>query len=298
MGARLGRAVLLQIARSETKQDRNSCLARGAKENISEGDILLLQQTLAGRGAGGASLVSGRGGAGISPAATEPHLSPQEHRVRTNPTLSPSHRVPGAWRATWGTGRHGEPLWPQPTVQTSRCRQTRGRGSSELRGGATTWGETARRLLGSLASCRPSPQLRSRAPHPPHPGSRGCLAPVPPPSAAPLCVCVHACVRVRVCVHVCVRACVCACACVSLVDTLTRVDTGSQVTVHSSMWEQPRLRERTGPHPQMSGSAGQRGAQGSAALARPWILAARICPFPVFLPSVCPSRGGERVHSR
>ena len=101
-----------------------------------------------------------------------------------------------------------------------------------------------------------------------------------------------------VCVCACVRVCVCACACVSLVDTLTRVETGSQVTVHSSTWEQPRLRERTGPHPQMSGSASQRGAQGSAALARPWILAVRICPFPVFLPSVRPSHGGERVHSR
>ena len=154
----------------------------------------------------------------------------------------------------------------------------------------------AARFSGLLPPLAPA-QVPGASPSPPR--LQGLLGTGPAPErCSSVCVCVHACVCVRVCVHVCVRACVCACACVSLVDTLTRVDTGSQVTVHSSMWEQPRLRERTGPHPQMSGSAGQRGAQGSAALARPWILAARICPFPVFLPSICPSRGGERVHSR
>lgn len=127
-------------------------------------------------------------GVGVSPAATEPHLSPQEHRVLTNPTLSPSHRVPGAWRGTWDTGRHGKPLWPQPTIQISRCRQTRGRGSSKLRGGSTTWGSAWAqgrphgRLLGPLASCRPSPQLSPRAPRPPHPGSRGLLGTGPAPA--------------------------------------------------------------------------------------------------------------------
>lgn len=55
MGAWLGRAVLLQIARSETKQDRNLCLAWGAKEKIREGAILLFQQTLAGGRVVGAS---------------------------------------------------------------------------------------------------------------------------------------------------------------------------------------------------------------------------------------------------
>lgn len=48
VGAGLGRAVLLQITRSETRQDRNLCLAWGAKEKISEGAILLFQQTLVG----------------------------------------------------------------------------------------------------------------------------------------------------------------------------------------------------------------------------------------------------------
>lgn len=212
-------------------------------------------------------------GVGVSPAATEPHLSPQEHRVLTNPTLSPSHRVPGAWRGTWDTGRHGKPLWPQPTIQISRCRQTRGRGSSKLRGGSTTWGSAWAqgrphgRLLGPLASCRPSPQLSPRAPRPPHPGSRGLLGTGPAPSAALLCV--------RV----------------SLVGTLTRVDPGSQVAIHR-------------------GHVGAASAQGEAwsspptvrksqsARARPWIPAARVCPFPAFVPSVRPSRGGERVHSR
>ena len=48
MGARLGRAMLLQIARSE--QDRNLCLAWGAKEKISEGDILLFSANPGGVG--------------------------------------------------------------------------------------------------------------------------------------------------------------------------------------------------------------------------------------------------------
>lgn len=128
-------------------------------------------------------------GVGISPAATEPHLSPQEHRVLTNPTLSPSHGVPRAWRGTWDTGRHGKPLWPQPTIQISRCRQTRGLGSSKLRGGSTTWGSAwaqgrlPGRLLGPRSSglLLPLPQLRPRAPHPPHPGSRRLLGTGPAP---------------------------------------------------------------------------------------------------------------------
>ena len=48
VGAGLGRAELLQVTRSETRQDRNLCLAWGAKEKISEGAILLFQQTLVG----------------------------------------------------------------------------------------------------------------------------------------------------------------------------------------------------------------------------------------------------------
>ena len=32
--------------------------------------------------------------------------------------------MPGAWRGTWDAGWHGKLLWPQPTVQKSRCPQT------------------------------------------------------------------------------------------------------------------------------------------------------------------------------
>lgn len=87
------------------------------------------------------------------------------------------------------------------------------------------------------------------------------------------------------------ECCSALCVRVSLVDTLTRVDTGSQVAIHR-------------------GHVGAASAQGEAwsspptvrksqsARARPWIPAARVCPFPAFVPSVRPSRGGERVHSR
>lgn len=199
--------VKLQIARSETKQDRNSCLAREAKEKIREGAILLFQQTLAG-GEGGryASEAAPRpepwsldAGVGVSPAATEPHLSPQEHRVLTNPTLSPFPRGARGLEGYWDTlAGHGKPLWPQPTIQISRCRQTRDVVPANC-GGSTTWGSAwaqgDRRpagcsVLGPLASCCPSPSSGHGHPAPSLPRlQEAAWHRSRPPSAALLCVC-------------------------------------------------------------------------------------------------------------
>lgn len=108
----LGWGELCFFTRSETRQDRNLCLAWGAKEKISEGAILLFQQTLVGMqrvvcpgSSPQARVVPGRWG-GRQPPAIKPHLSPQEHRVLTNshsalPTGCPGlGGVPGALAGT------------------------------------------------------------------------------------------------------------------------------------------------------------------------------------------------------
>lgn len=157
-------------------------------------------------------------GVGVSPAATEPHLSPQEHRVLTNPTLSPPTGCPGLGGVP-GTlagpgshcGRSPPSRYPGAARQGDVVPANREAGPPPgalpgLKGDRPAGCS----VLGPLASCCPSPSSGHGHLTLPTQAPGGCLAPVPPPSTALLCVCVR----------------------VSLVDTLTRVDTGSLVAIH------------------------------------------------------------------
>lgn len=165
---------------------RQKLMAPGKPRRKSrEGAILLFQQTLAGGGwswsikaAPGQRPGPWAPGWSVAPQPPRPHLSPQEHRVLTNPTLSPSHRVPGAWRGYLGH-------WPAQEATVAAAHHPdiqvppdRGRGSSKLRAGPPpgalpglkeTAGQAARSsVLGPLASCCPSPSSgHSTLPSPP-----------------------------------------------------------------------------------------------------------------------------------
>lgn len=134
---------------------------------------------------------------GVSPAATEPHLSPQEPGSLLTPHSASFPRGARGLRYL-GHWPHGKPLWRSPPSRYPGCRQTRGRVPATA-GGSTTWGSAWAQgrppgrlsVLGPLASCCPSPQLRPpRAPHPPHLGSRRLLGTGPALASQPyLCVC-------------------------------------------------------------------------------------------------------------